>query len=78
MNQHLQKAFNSVQHTRLIPSLDSRGYGVQDDGEVEDLRMLPLVCDFLMQDPTILVVKLRDLINARRILRNKGAFDKIR
>jgi hypothetical protein len=64
--------------TGLIPSLNSSSNGVQDNGEVENFRMFPLMCDFFTQNSAVLIVKLGDPIDVRRALCNQGTFDKIR
>ena len=37
--------------------------------------MLPLVGDFLAQNSTVFIVELGNLVNARRVLCDQGAFD---
>lgn len=64
--------------TSLIPSLNSSGNGIQDDGEVEDLGVLPFVCDFLMKNTAIFVIELGDPIDACWALCHQGSLNEIR
>jgi hypothetical protein len=66
-----------VNLTSLIPTLNSGSDRVEDDGDVENSGMLPLVCDFLPQDATVLVVKLMNVVNVCRALRNESALQDI-
>lgn len=63
--------------TSLIPSLDHSCNGIEDDGEVENTRVLPLVRDFLVQNAAILIVELVDLIDMVWALCHQRAFDQV-
>jgi hypothetical protein len=66
-----------INPTRLIPSLDCSCNGVEDDGHVENPRVPPLVRDFLVQNASILLVELLDLIDMVRALCYQRALDEV-
>ncbi len=66
-----------IDPTSLIPALDCSCHGVQDDGHIENTRVLPLVSDLLVQNASVIIVELVDLINVMRTLCNQGTFDEI-
>lgn len=35
------------------------------------------MCDFLVENPTVFVIKLNDLVNVTRTLRDQGTFDEV-
>jgi hypothetical protein len=57
--------------------LDGSCNGIEDDGEVENTRVLPLVRDLLVQNASILVIELVDLIDMVWALCYQRAFDQI-
>jgi hypothetical protein len=59
----------------LIPSLNSGSNRVENDGEVYNLRMLPSVAGFLVQNTTIFFIKFMDLVNMMRTLCYQSALD---
>lgn len=67
-----------VNVTSLIPSLDSSGDGVEDYGDVKNSWMSPFVRNLLPQSATVLVVKLRDMVNMCWALRDEGTFQNVR
>ena len=69
--------FSGINPTSLIPSLDCSCNGVEDDGHVENTRVLPPVRDFLVQNASILLVELLDLIDMVRVLCYQRAFDEV-
>jgi hypothetical protein len=66
-----------VNLTSLIPTLNSGSDGVEDDGDVKNPRMLPLACDFLPQDATVLIVKLMNVVYVCGALRDESALQKV-
>jgi hypothetical protein len=52
----------------LIPALDGGRNGIEDDGEVECLWMFPSVCRLVVQNQTILLGEVGDMIDTARIL----------
>ena len=54
--------------TCLIPSLDGCRDRVQNDGEIQHLRVSPSVSVFFDEDAAILVIQLGDVVDAHRIL----------
>ncbi len=68
---------SGIDPTSLIPALDCSGNRVQDDGHIENTRVLPLVSDLLVQNSSIIIVELVDLINVIWALCNQGTFDEI-
>ena len=66
-----------INPTSLIPSLDCSCNRVEDDGQVENTRVLPLVRYLLVQNASILLVELLDLIDMVRALCYQRAFDEV-
>ena len=57
----------------LIPSLDSGSDRTDDDGEVQGFGVLPLVRELKAEMSLLLLGKLLDVLEVRRILRNESA-----
>jgi hypothetical protein len=60
--------------SRLIPTLNSCGNGVEDNGKVEDLGMSPSVSDFTTKDLPLAFVELRNMLDGVRALSDKSSF----
>lgn len=57
----------------LIPALDGGRNGIEDDGEVERLWMPPSVCCLVVQNCTILLGEVGDMVDTARILCGQSA-----
>ena len=60
--------------TCLIPSLNGRRDRVQDNSEVENLRVSPPMCDFIAQSVPFMFVEVRHVLIAVRTLRDQRPF----
>jgi hypothetical protein len=57
----------------LIPALDGGRNGIEDDGEVERLWVPPSVCRLAVQNCTILLGEVGDMVDTARILCGQSA-----
>jgi hypothetical protein len=64
--------------TCLIPTLNGSRDGVQNDSQVQNLRVLPFVSNLLMNYTAIFVIELGNVINMARALRDQCTFDEVR
>lgn len=64
--------------TGLVPSLNSRGNRVQDNCEVERLRMPPFMRHLFAQDTTVFIVQLGYAIKFPRVLSDQSTLLKDR
>ena len=62
-------------HTSLIPSLNCGRDGIEDDREIENPGMLPSVCDFLAENPSVFIIELMDVVKVQRILCDQSTLD---
>jgi hypothetical protein len=58
---------------RLIPTLDGRGNGIEDDGEVEHARKLEAMGELFANSKTVSLIELLDLFEQERRLREERA-----
>ena len=54
--------------TCLIPSLDSSGNGIQDDGKVERFGVAPSVGNFVPQGHSVTFLQFGNVIDTERVL----------
>lgn len=63
--------------TSLIPTLDAGSDGVEDDSEVENARVLPLVSNLLGQNSAVFFIELVDGVNMGGVLSNQRSLDQV-